>query len=209
MLNALVLIMPCNGLFPALIGHQRLEPYNQCASGADPLLSRVLQLALWLHAQEPLRRGDPTPPPRKEQNMKPRKLHVALAALALGAQLGSPASASVFLPDVQSLATLVEAGKVQEAKCLIEENPQLLQICGGLGEALQAFSARPDSRSLARIGDRIGMEFVVMAKAERPGNGDGGASGKGNNNGNHNGWDRGKGHDGSHGNHHGHGGHIY
>lgn len=123
--------------------------------------------------------------------MNNRKLQVAVAALALGVQLASPAAAGIRPLDLSALTTAVATGEAAQLDAVLGQNPHLAQ-------------------AVARVGENEGLTVLVKGGNDNRGNGNG--NGRGNDRGRSDdnrgrGHDQGRGHDGSRGNHGGHGGH--
>lgn len=93
--------------------------------------------------------------------MDGRKLSVAVAALLLGLQIGSPVSAQVTEEELALVELYVENGQVEELLRLIEANPELLELPGTLGDALRAFAADPSLATLRLVATLIEPGLVV------------------------------------------------
>jgi len=80
-----------------------------------------------------------------------RKFSVAVAALLLGAQLGSPSAAAISEQDIELVETYVANGQVTELLTFLELHPDLLNMQGALGDALRAFEDDPSAQSLQAV----------------------------------------------------------
>jgi len=86
--------------------------------------------------------------------MKQKNLQIAVAALALGVQMASPATAGIRHHDLTTLSTAVALGQEAEIGAVLGQSPDL-------------------ARAVARVGERDGL--VVLAKGSRGvGQGEGG-----------------------------------
>ncbi|WMT92617.1 hypothetical protein [Pelagibacterium sp. H642] len=96
--------------------------------------------------------------------MKNRKLSIAVAALLLGLQLGSPVSAQVTEDELTLVELYVANEQVEELALLLETNPELLELPGSLGDALRAFWAAPSLASLQLVAQLIDERVVLQAQ---------------------------------------------
>ena len=83
--------------------------------------------------------------------MNTRKLSVAMAAMLLGLQVGSPSLAAVTEGDLVLVESYVLNGQVEELAAILVANPELLQLSGVLGDALRAFIAAPSLATLQAV----------------------------------------------------------
>lgn len=83
--------------------------------------------------------------------MNSRKLSVAMAAMLLGLQFGSPTLAAISEQELTLVEAYVLNGQVEELMALLAANPELLQLSGALGDALRSFAAAPTMASLQSI----------------------------------------------------------
>jgi hypothetical protein len=93
--------------------------------------------------------------------MNGRKLSVALAALLLGLQLGSPISAQVTQEELVLVEVYVANEQVDELLLLLNANPELLELSGALGDALRAFARNPSLATLRLVALLIGDSLVI------------------------------------------------
>ena len=97
--------------------------------------------------------------------MNTRKFSVAMAALLLGMQLGSPASAAISEADIALIEAYVMNGQVEELVLLLQLNPELLELSGALGDALRSFAASPSSATLVAVAQMSNGQIAVALKA--------------------------------------------
>lgn len=97
--------------------------------------------------------------------MNTRKLSVAMAALLLGIQFGSPTLAALSERDIALVEAYVASGQVEELMALLAANPELLELAGALGEALRAFAAAPSPTALAALAVVANGQVAVAIKA--------------------------------------------
>lgn len=97
--------------------------------------------------------------------MNTRKLSVAMAALLLGAQLGSPTAAAVTEEDLVLVEVYVLNGRVEELLALLAANPELLTLGGVLGDALRLFAADPSLETLLLVAQLTNGQIAVALKA--------------------------------------------
>ena len=83
--------------------------------------------------------------------MNTRKLSVAVAAMLLGLQVGSPTLAAVTERDLALVESYVLNGQVEELAAILVANPELLQLSGTLGDALRTFIAAPSLATLQAV----------------------------------------------------------
>lgn len=95
--------------------------------------------------------------------MNGRKLSVAVAALLLGLQFGSPVSAQVTEDELALVESYVANEQVDELLLLIEANPELLELPGALGDALRAFADNPSLETLRLVA--LLIDGVVVGAA--------------------------------------------
>ena len=102
--------------------------------------------------------------------MKQRNLQIAVAALALGVQLASPATAGIRQTDLSALHNAVMTGQTADMTAVIGQNPHLAQ-------------------AVARAGQDDGVAVLVKGGSGKGNNGVGNGNGGGreNNRGNHHG----------------------
>ena len=100
--------------------------------------------------------------------MKQRNLQIAVAALALGVQLASPATAGIRQTDLSALHNAVMTGQSTDMTAVIGQNPHLAQ-------------------AVARVGQDEGVAVLVKGGKGNNGVGNGTGGGRENNRGNHHG----------------------
>jgi hypothetical protein len=102
--------------------------------------------------------------------MKQRNLQIAVAALALGVQLASPATAGIRQTDLSALHNAVMTGQTADMTAVIDQSPHLAQ-------------------AVVRVGQDTGVAVLVKGGNGKSNNGVGNGNGGGreNNRGNHNG----------------------
>ena len=101
--------------------------------------------------------------------MNTHKFSVAMAAVLLGLQFGSPTVAAVSEAQLQTVEDLVVNGQVEELMAFLAQYPDLLDLTGALGDALRAFVAEPSLASLQAVaGLTEGGITVAMTTAKDP-----------------------------------------
>lgn len=97
--------------------------------------------------------------------MNTRRLSVAMAAVLLGIQFGSPSLAALNEQDVAMVEAYVANGQVEELLALLAANPELLALSGSLGDALRAFAASPSLSALVAVSMVANGQVAVAIKA--------------------------------------------
>lgn len=97
--------------------------------------------------------------------MNTRKFSVAVAALLLGMQIGSPASAAISEADIALIEAYVMNGQIEELLVLLQLNPELLALAGALGDALRSFYANPSQATLVAVAQMADGQIAVALKA--------------------------------------------
>lgn len=100
--------------------------------------------------------------------MDTRKFTVAMAAILLGMQFGSPTAAAVGEEDLRIVQDYVLNGQVEELLAYLAEHPELLELAGALGDALRAFTADPSLASLQAVAELAGGDITVAMTAKDP-----------------------------------------
>lgn len=93
--------------------------------------------------------------------MNGRRFSVAVAALLLGLQFGSPVSAQVTEAQLALVETYVANGQIEELLLLLQANPELLELPGILGDALRAFAFDPSAATFERVALVVSDVLVI------------------------------------------------
>ena len=96
--------------------------------------------------------------------MKTKKIGVAMAAVLLGMQIGSMATAAVTQTDLATIESMVEAGQIEELRAYLQANPELLELSGSLGDSIRNFAENPTSSTLNDIVELSGGDVAVAIR---------------------------------------------
>ena len=97
--------------------------------------------------------------------MNTRNLSVAIAAMLLGLQFGSPTLAAVTEEDLVLVETYILNGQVEELAAILAANPELLLLSGTLGDALRLFAAAPSLATLQAVALVTNGQIAVALQA--------------------------------------------